>query len=177
MPSEVPMTAEPARGWTVRPSIEDDWREYRALRLEMLADTPLAYLETLAQARTHPDAHWRGRAANASDSSRLFAAVADDGHWIGSMGGFQASGAHHPYLVGVYVTPVYRGREHSVTDALLDAVSAWARSRSDRLLLQVHEQNERAIRTYRRRGFVETGRTEPYPLDPTAREIEMALEL
>ena len=171
------MTAEPAHEWLVRASIEDDWREYRALRFEMLADTPLAYLETLEQARVHPEAHWRGRAANKSNSSRLFAAVAPDGHWIGSMGGFQATGAHHPYLVGVYVTPAYRGREHRVTDALLDAVSDWARSRSDRLLLNVHEHNQRAIRTYQRRGFVPTGRTEPYPLDPTAREIEMALEL
>ena len=121
--------------------MEDDSREYRALRFEMLADTPLAYLETLEQARMHPDSHWRGRAANTSAASRLFAAVAADGRWIGSIGGFQASGAPHPYLVGVYVTPAYRGREHRVTDELLDAVSAWARSRSDRLLLQVHEQN------------------------------------
>ena len=177
MAKDVQSTAEPACGWVVRPSVEDDWREYRALRFEMLADTPLAYLETLEQARMHPDSHWRGRAANTSAASRLFAAVAADGRWIGSMGGFQASGAPHPYLVGVYVTPAYRGREHRVTDELLDAVAAWARSRSDRLLLQVHEQNHRAIRSYHRRGFVVTGRTEPYPLDTTAREIEMVLEL
>ena len=184
--SEWPVTGGPAdrtagggpQGeWRVRPSIEDDWRAYRALRFEMLEDTPLAYLETLDQARMHPDEHWRNRSANRSDSSRLFAAVADDGHWIGSMGGFHATGARFPYLVGVYVTPAYRGPEYGVTDALLDAVLGWARQRSDRLLLQVHEQNERAIRSYRRRGFQPTGRTDPYPLDPSGREIEMVLDL
>ena len=176
------MNERPARDgqvgdWRVRPSAEDDWRAYRALRFEMLQDAPLAYLETLDQARTHTDEHWRNRSANRSDSSRLFAAVADDGHWIGSMGGFHATGALHPFLVGVFVTPSYRGPEHGVTDALLDAVLGWAAQRSDRLLLQVHEQNERAIRSYRRRGFLPTGRTDPYPLDPSGREIEMVLHL
>ncbi len=163
--------------WSVRPSAEKDWQAYRALRFEMLEDTPIAFLETLEQARNHPDSHWKGRAANSSESSRLFAAVDDDGRWLGSMGGFQATGAAHPYLVGVYVTPRYRGRAQGVTDALLDAVIAWAAERSDTLLLQVHEGNAGARRLYRRRGFRETGRTDPYPLDRSALEIEMALDL
>jgi ribosomal protein S18 acetylase RimI-like enzyme len=64
-----------------------------------------------------------------------------------------------------------------MADALLDAVVAWARERSDRLLLEVHEQNSAAIRYYERRGFVFTGRTLPYPLDRSALELEMAVAL
>ena len=164
-------------GWVVRASVEDDWEAYRALRFEMLENTPIAFLETLEQARRHPDEHWRRRAANTSATSRLFAAVADDGRWLGSMGGFQAAGSPDPYLVGVYVTPAWRGRELGMTDALLDAVIDWARGRGDRLLLEVHEDNEPAIRSYQRRGFAFTGRTQPYPLDRTAVEREMALPL
>lgn len=164
-------------GWQVRASVEADWREYRALRLEMLEDTPIAFLDTLERARTHPDEHWRGRAANASPTSRLFAAVADGGRWLGTMGGFHATGARDPHLVGVYITPAFRGREHGMADALLDAVIDWARGRSDRLLLEVHEHNPPAIRFYARRGFELTGVTAPYPLDPSARELEMALPL
>jgi len=164
-------------GWVVRASTEDDWQEYRALRYEMLEDAPIAFLETLEHARTHPDEHWRRRAANLSSTSRLFAAVADDGRWLGSMGGFQSSPAAEPYLVGVYVTPAWRGRELGVTDALLDAVIAWAQGRGERLLLDVHEHNEPAIRSYLRRGFAFTGRTQPYPLDRTALEREMSLPL
>jgi len=115
-------------GWTVRASTEDDWQAYRTLRFEMLEDAPIAFLETLEQARAHPDEHWRRRAANTSSTSRLFAAVADDGRWLGSMGGFQSAPSREPYLVGVYVSPAWRGREHGMTDALLDAVIDWARA-------------------------------------------------
>lgn len=164
-------------GWRVRASVEADWRAYRDLRFEMLVDTPVAFLETLEHARTHPDEHWRNRAANPSSMSRLFAAVADDGRWLGTMGGFQATGAPHPHLVGVYITPEFRGRTHGMADALLDAVIAWALPRSDRLLLQVHESNTAAQRFYARRGFTLTGATAPYPLDRSTLELEMSRPL
>ena len=163
--------------WEVRPAVEADWRAYRAIRLEMLADTPIAFLETLETARAHPDEHWRRCAANGSPTSELFGAVIDDGTWIGTMGGFHAAGSLDPHLVGVYVTPSRRGREHGVADALLEAVVAWARRRSGRLLLEVHEANVPAIRYYERHGFAFTGRTQPYPLDRSALELEMAIEL
>ncbi|MEY9850973.1 GNAT superfamily N-acetyltransferase [Leifsonia sp. EB41] len=170
-------TGTDVTGWVVRPSVEADWTAYRAIRLEMLEDTPIAFLETLAAARMHPDEHWRRRAANTSPSSRLFAAVAPDGRWLGTMGGFHATGSPDPHLVGVYVTPTARGRDQGVTDALLDAVIDWSRARSGRLLLEVHEHNAAAIRYYQRRGFAFTGRTQPYPLDRTALELEMAADL
>ncbi|MFF1574398.1 GNAT family N-acetyltransferase [Leifsonia sp. NPDC058292] len=163
--------------WRVRPSVEADWRAYRDLRLEMLTDTPIAFLETIEHARLHPDEHWRGRAANRGTASRLFGAVADDGSWLGTMGGFHPTGKTDPLLVGVYVTPAFRGARIGMTDALLDAVIGWARGRGERLMLEVHEENEPAIRYYRRRGFEPTGVRIPYPLDRTADELEMALPL
>jgi GNAT superfamily N-acetyltransferase len=163
--------------WRVRASIEADWAAYRDLRLEMLADTPIAFTETVDHARLHPDEHWRNRAANRSPTSRLFAAVAGDGSWLGTMGGFHPPGTRDPLLVGVYVTPEFRGAREGVADALLDAVIEWSRGRGERLLLEVHENNETAIRFYRRRGFVPTGVTAPYVLDRTAVDLEMALRL
>lgn len=172
------MTALPAPGWEVRPSVEADWPAYRDLRLEMLADTPTAYLETLAEAQLHSDAHWKNRTANASDSRRLFGAVDGDGRWLGTMGCFHPAGAADPVLVGVYVTPAFRGRANGMADALLDAVVDWATGRGTRLLLEVHEHNEPAIRYYLRRGFAFTGNVRPYPLDASTleREMELALE-
>jgi GNAT superfamily N-acetyltransferase len=164
-------------GWLVRASTEDDWRAYRSLRLEMLVDTPIAFLETVDQAHAHPDDYWRTRTANRSDTSRLFGAVAGDGSWLGTMGGFHPPGVRHPLLVGVYVTPAFRGRGNGVSDALLTSVVEWAGARADRLLLHVHEQNEPAIRYYRRHGFEPTGVTVPYSLDPSSLEVEMALPL
>ena len=60
----------------VRPS---DAAITRALRLEMLADSPLAFLETLAQAAARPHAEYAARIAANSTGDRVaqFIAVAD----------------------------------------------------------------------------------------------------
>ncbi|HEU4674477.1 MAG TPA: N-acetyltransferase [Motilibacteraceae bacterium] len=162
----------------VRP---EDWAKLRDLRLEMLADTPLAYLETLADARTKPEADWRQRARRGAGlmpghPTATFVAEGSGGCWLGQMAGYvDAPGS--AMLVAVYVAPSVRGRAAGVADALLDAVVAWARQHAGTLRLLVHEDNARARAFYLRRGFTETGRTEPYELDPSAREIEMALLL
>jgi ribosomal protein S18 acetylase RimI-like enzyme len=77
----------------------------------------------------------------------------------------------------VYVAPSHRGRDAGVADALLDAVEDWARTVSGTLRLTVHEDNRRAQAFYGRRGYRFTGRTSPYALDETRRELEMRREL
>ena len=159
---------------TVRPVVEDDWREVKALRLEMIADTPVAYLESLAQAAAHRDGFWQNRARNGStDSSITVVAVTGHGRWVGSMTALVFEDGGDPWLVGVYVAPDARGAAAGVTDALLGRVEDWSRTRGSALLLEVNEDNPRAIAAYRKRGFVETGRSRPYPLDPRLRELEM----
>lgn len=154
---------------------EEDWERVRDLRLEMLRDTPSAFLETAEAAAAQPEQEWRMRAnrGSAPDSVQLVAVDAD-GTWVGTMSGFvdrvQAGG---PVLVAVYVSPSARGRTVGVTDALLDAVEDWARGRAATLTLHVHEDNARAIAFYRRRGYDFTGRTMPYSLDPSRNELEM----
>jgi GNAT superfamily N-acetyltransferase len=165
----------PARVRAVTP---DDWRLLRTLRLEMLADTPLAYLETLATAEVLPDVEWQARARrNAAPGSASFAAEDEDGRWIGTMTVFRRDDV--AYLVSVYVTPARRGREAGVTDALLDRVIEWARAQNGvtELRLEVHEQNPRATAYYRRRGFEMTGRSTPYALDRSQLDLEMSLPL
>ncbi|HEY0374515.1 MAG TPA: GNAT family N-acetyltransferase [Amnibacterium sp.] len=159
----------------VRSPDEEDWREVRDLRLEMLADTPIAYLETLDTALRHDEAYWRRRARPRADGGITVVAVTDDGRWVGTMAGIPGVGG--PTLVGVYVSPGFRGRRAGVTDALLDAVEAWARGHADVLRLEVNELNARARAAYERRGFVLTGRTSPYPLDPPSLELEMIKRL
>lgn len=162
------------RDFAVRPMLEEDWRHLRDLRLEMLADTPIAYLETLATAEQHDAAHWRRLARGRSSGVRLAAEV-PSGRWVGTMSGVLADGV--PTLVAVYVAPDFRGRRAGVTDALLDGVESWARGHGGRLQLEVNELNPRAIAAYESRGFVRTGRTSPYPLDPPSLEIEMVKAL
>jgi GNAT superfamily N-acetyltransferase len=163
---------------TVRRTTADDWRRVRDLRLEMLADTPHAFGETLAAAQPLDEQAWRLRGARGTSATGVFLTAVDegDGRWLGTMGGYLPAPGR-PVLVGVYVTPSSRGAASGVADALLDGVVEWARGHGTELFLQVHEANDRAIAFYRRRGFEPTGATSPYPLDPSALERELRLPL
>lgn len=161
---------------SIRNVTVDDWREFRAIRLRMLADTPLAYGETLAEAESLADDAWRARIARRQGSDNVALAAVDDGKWVGIMRGY-VDDDRGPTLVGVFVAPEARGHGAGVADALLDGIVAWARRHGDALVLDVHAENPRAIAFYRRRGFVETDTTHPYELPPYGDEVEMRLDL
>jgi GNAT superfamily N-acetyltransferase len=167
-------------GFRIDRIAESDWPRLRELRLEMLADTPLAFLETLENALREPEREWRLRASRTlrAGSVGLAAVDTETGTWLGTMSAYLDSRGD-AMLVSVYVTPGWRGRSAGLTDALLDEIEAWVRAAvpEGRLLLHVHEENPRARAFYARRGYVETGRTIPYPLDNSQNEVEMALEL
>ena len=130
----------------------DDWRDWRGLRLEAIADTPIGFMETLEQASAVSDEEWRERMAR--PGVRLLAY--DGERAVGMAGGFRDE-AGTPVLFAVYVTPTARGGE--VLRLLVDAVAAWAAP--DPLRLDVHVDNGRAHRAYLKLGFVETGETTP----------------
>jgi GNAT superfamily N-acetyltransferase len=164
--------------FSIRATGDSDWREIRALRLEMIRDTPTGYAETLEEALGHDEAEWRMRGRRgASDQGIAIAAITESGRWVGTMAGFVPDPGTGPLLVGVYVAPDFRGREAGLTDALLAAVESWARTESDRLTLHVHEDNARARQAYENRGFTATGQTVPYNLDPRRMELEMVKQL
>ncbi|MFZ7086892.1 GNAT family N-acetyltransferase [Curtobacterium sp. RRHDQ10] len=162
--------------FTVRGTLPDDWREVRSLRLHALADTPIAFGETLAAARLHSEDVWRSRAArDLQEHSTLLVAIDRTGTWAGTMGGVVDGLPDDPLpmLVGVFVEPAFRGRRVGVADALLTAVETWAAGEGPALTLHVREDNPRAIAFYESRGFVRTGVTLPYPLAPGSRELEL----
>jgi GNAT superfamily N-acetyltransferase len=129
-----------------------DWRRWRDLRLEALADTPIGFGELHADAVRLSDEEWQARWAR-----RGFRAMAYDGDDpVGMAGGFVSEDGV-PILFGVYVRPAARGR--GVLAALVDAVSAWAAP--EPLTLDVHEDNHRARRAYEKLGFALTGETTP----------------
>ena len=157
----------------IRRTVESDWADVRALRLEMLEDTPMAYGETLETASQRGEAWWRMRAARGSSPEQMQLVAIRDGEWLGTMGGYVPDSATGPVLVGVYVVPRARGARSGVTDALLAAVEDWAAERAGTLSLIVHEDNLRARAAYAKRGFVPTGHTIPYILNADERELEM----
>jgi GNAT superfamily N-acetyltransferase len=167
-----------AASFRIHRTVAADWREVRALRLEMLEDTPIAFGETLQDALGHPESVWRMRGARGT-AERGITLVAIDpaGRWVGTMAGFVPDAVSGPLLVGVYVSPDHRGHAAGVFDALLGAIEEWARGEGDTLTLHVHEDNARARAAYLRRGFTETGHRLPYVLDTVQQEIEMGKRL
>ncbi|GAA1765927.1 GNAT family N-acetyltransferase [Luedemannella helvata] len=157
----------------------DEWPQLRELRLAALKDTPTAFIEAYDQSVRQPDDFWIGRAARGATDAALatFVAVVD-GRFVGmTVAMLEADDDRVANLVGVYVSPPWRGRERGVTSALFDTAIGWVRAQGGtrRVQLYVTEGNERAAAFYRRYGFVPTGATVPYPPDPSIQEIHMEL--
>ena len=150
---------------TVRP---ENWVEFRDIRLQMLADTPIAFGETLEHAQAANEANWLARVARATQPDRTAVAAVDgDGRWIGTMSAY-LSAPEVVTVAAVWVAPEHRGAEAGVTDALMDAIVEWARTtaHAHSLRLTVHEANARASAYFERVGFAPTGETQPYELEP-----------
>ncbi|MEV0152722.1 GNAT family N-acetyltransferase [Micromonospora sp. NPDC050686] len=163
--------AEPVVVRRVRP---EDAARMRALRLEMLADAPLAFLETLAEAAGRPHEAYRSRIAAVSTGAGTAQFVADPGgRLVGHAGGVAAPAEPGLTVVyAVYVTPARRGS--GLLGDLVEAVADWSRaSGRPELMLEVVVSNDRAVRAYRRLGFEDTGVRVPHPTVPALRELQM----
>lgn len=156
----------------VRPS---DAARTRALRLEMLADAPLAFLETIADAAARPHSQYAQRIAATSVGDRAAQFIADpaNGPFVGHAGGTVApDDPGLTVIFAVYVTPAWRGR--GVVADLIAAVADWSRAAGrPELLLEVVVGNDGAIRAYERLGFVDTGVRVPHPTVPVLTELQM----
>ncbi len=162
------------RTFTVHRITPEDAARMRALRLEMLADSPLACLETLAQAAARAHEDYRRRIVQASAGRSLAQFVADPGgRLIGHAGGtVMPDDPGTTVVFAIYVTPARRGT--GVLDALVETVADWSRSVGrTQLMLEVVVGNDRAVRAYERLGFTDTGVRVPHPVIPALTELQM----
>ncbi|WP_434090228.1 GNAT family N-acetyltransferase [Micromonospora avicenniae] len=155
----------------VRPG---DAARMRALRLEMLADAPLAFLETVADAAARPHAEYAVRIASTSTGPQTAQFVADPGgRLVGHAGGTVIPSEPGLTVVyAVYVTPLWRGT--GLLADLVEAVAAWSRACGrPELMMEVVVGNDRAYRAYQRLGFTDTGVRVPHPTIPAMTELQM----
>jgi len=159
----------------VRP---DDAARVRALRLEMLADSPLAFLETLdeAAARSHVEYQARIAMMATGDDRGQFVAERTPpgaGPFVGHAGGMAwPDDPLTTVIFAVYVAPAYRGT--GVLGQLVAGVAAWSLAAGrPELLLEVVTGNHRALRAYQRLGFVDTGVRVPHPTIPVLTEQQL----
>ncbi|MFI9360693.1 GNAT family N-acetyltransferase [Kitasatospora sp. NPDC053057] len=150
-------------------------RELRAIRLEALRDSPMAFGSSYDDTAALPDDVWQQRAAveaSAVDSA-TFIAADDAGNWLGIAGvGPLPDVPDHVHIHSVYVRPEHRGPTGPAAD-LMRAGVRYAQVHTDVrwLTLGVHEGNERALAFYRRLGFEPTGKVVPYALDPSEKVL------
>jgi GNAT superfamily N-acetyltransferase len=149
-----------------------DWAACREIRLAGLADAPSAFGADVAREEAMTPADWRARLTRRS----TFAASAPHG-LVGTAAGIPGDVEDHAELVGMWVHPAWRRR--GIGGLLVDAVIAWAASRSYRAIdLWVTVGNDAAEALYTRLGFVCTGATQPVREDdPTRLELEMTRPL
>lgn len=164
---------------TIRTARPEEWRQAKALRLEMLADAPLSFEEIHDELAAWSDERWQTRLrSHLADDSILVVATGEDGRWIGQAAG-RVYGHYDPpraYVLGVYVTPDNRGE--GLSAALISAVADWAASKGlEQLHLDVYEHATAARVSYLRQGFVETGETSPNVHNTDEVEVEMVLSL
>lgn len=133
----------------VRVLSPDDWQMWRAVRLEALADAPEAFGAALADWEAADEPRWRQRLAEVPFN---VGATVDD-NAVGQASGTAVDADGRAELISMYVSS--GARRTGVADALVEAVSDWARQAgADALRLSVRRSNSRAIRFYERMGFV-----------------------
>ena len=160
---------------TVRRVRPEDAARVKAIRLEMLVDSPMAFLERIDEAAAKPHADHRARIAKvATDPDNAQFIAEEDGRIVGHAGGWAPHGAAGLTMIfAVYVTPARRGT--GILKQIIDAVAEWSRAMGrPRLELEVIVGNDRAVRAYRRIGFTDTGRRAPHPTIPVLTEMLMA---
>ncbi len=134
---------------SVRQLRPDDWERFREIRLRALAEAPVAFSSTLAEALELGEAAWRARLAA---RAQFVATVSSEA--VGTAGGVVTESG--PELISMWVDP--RARGSGVGDRLVRAVLDWAAQQGfDSVLLWVASGNAAAERLYARHGFRRTG--------------------
>jgi ribosomal protein S18 acetylase RimI-like enzyme len=147
---------------------------YKEVRLRALSDTPSAFGSTYARESQFTDADWLQRAANLGTPRSIGYLAHHQNEYCGIAAAFlNEQTPQHAELVSMWVAPEHR--RTNTGRLLVNAIESWARSREAYTLqLMVTSGNLTAISFYQRLGFIKTGRTEPYPNDPTLIEYEMS---
>lgn len=147
---------------TIRELSENDWREYKSIRLKSLRDSPDSFGSTYEREVSFAAEQWKSRLKISSTihDAVAFAAIADQ-----SFIGLVSCVIHKPetkagHLYQMWVSPEFRGA--GVGTALVERVKRWAGTRDiEKLLLSVTTINGAAISLYQTIGFNSVGQTEP----------------
>jgi len=135
---------------------EDDWQEYRAVRLAALEDSPDAFVATHAEESTFDETTWRARM---NRSRRLLAEIDGTAVGVASLGEDEED-PRAAQLFGLWVTPAARGTGVATALVQAGADAALASGRSQ-LSYWVGTDNGRAVAFASGFGFRPGNRRRP----------------
>jgi ribosomal protein S18 acetylase RimI-like enzyme len=147
---------------------------FKEVRLRALQEAPYAFGSTYAREFQFTDAEWLQRLERWNGERGAGFLAMDDSAACGIAGSLlDENDSSRAQLVSMWTAPTHR--KNGVGRLLVNAILNWAKGHDvSTLLLMVTSNNDPAIRFYERLGFAQTGRTEPYPNDPSILEYEMS---
>jgi RimJ/RimL family protein N-acetyltransferase len=163
-------------GLAVRQMRAEEWAPFKRIRLEMLNDTPTAFLERPHDAEQLGDSVWQERANALAGTNGAAFCVDSDGEWVGFVAVSRDADDRQPALIhAMYLRPTLRNGHRPFARELLEEAHRWATRdwalRGTRLW--VRDDNHRARRRYLGAGWQPTGQNRPYVFDPMHTESEM----
>ena len=135
----------------------DEWREFRDVRLESLLDAPGAFGAKHADWVDATEDTWRQRLVDVP----LTVVARADGAPVGVACGAEVD--DRVELISMWVAPSHRGT--GLAGRLVEQVVGWAAGSGRQTFLMVRDDNEGAIRSYTRAGFVDLGVPADWPED------------
>lgn len=161
---------------TVRPLGEDDWQDFRAVRLAALSESPEAFAAKAAQEEAYDESFWRERMTR---SNRLIAEVNGEAVGVVSVGQAKVSDGSAGELFGLWVRPEARGS--GIATHLVKNGASLARERGhSHLVYWVGTDNGRAVAFASGMGFRPTDYRRPMRIaseEDGDEEVAMVLAL
>lgn len=167
----------PALSISIERITYENARAFKAVRLRALLDAPHAFGSTYERESKFSDAEWLARIERSNGDTGVGFLAMDDGVPCGIAGALlDIATRQRAELVSMWIAPSHRRR--GAGRLLVSEVCAWTHSRGlAALYLMVTSNNQPAICFYEQLGFQRTGRTAPYPNDPSLIEYEMSRPL
>ncbi|MEW1954585.1 GNAT family N-acetyltransferase [Terrabacter sp. NPDC080008] len=161
---------------TVRPLGEDDWADYRSVRLAALRESPEAFAATAEQEEAYDEAFWRARMQR---SARLVAERGGEAVGVVSVGTAKNSDVPAGELFGLWVRPEARG-SGVATRLVENGASLAAKRGQTHLVYWVGTENGRAVAFASGMGFRPTDYRRPMGVvseEDGEEEVAMVLPL
>ena len=159
---------------TVRALTEEEWDQYRSVRLAALQESPEAFVASYEEEAEYDEDFWRTRMRR---SQRFLAEV--DGEAVGtaSVGEVDTDDGCHAELFGLWVSPALRGK--GIATELVSAGATNARTTGkSHLYYWVGTDNARGVAFASSFGFRPTDRRRPMRVQgDSEEEIAMVLAL